>query len=77
MSQYYDVQSVEKNGVRVQRVGNIMPVYRNRLVAVLDRLMFKLAVDVTDEGEYQYFYKDYYSGAAVSFNLYDYDPNKV
>ena len=45
------------------------------LVAVLDRGIDKIAVDVTSVFDYKAMYQYYYSGAAIQMNLYNLDKN--
>jgi len=41
-----------------------------KLVAVMDRLVYKCAPDVTDSDEYKHFYDQYYAGQFVTMDLY-------
>ena len=45
------------------------------LISVLDRVIDKIAVDVTSVFDYKAMYQYYYSGAAVRMNLYNLDKN--
>jgi len=70
---YYSDQAVLALGTPVVRpCGNNQPVIPNgyRLVAICDRIIYKVCPDVTDLTEYTEFYNQYYSGAFVSMDLY-------
>lgn len=74
MGTYYNPEKVEKHGVRVEKTPLGLPTVKYRLVMVLDRTTRKLAVDVTNRGEYQEFYGQYSMGLWLRYDLYDYDP---
>jgi hypothetical protein len=77
MGTYYDVEKVEQKGRRISHYPMNKPPtegFYYRLVAVCDRLIFKLAADVTDPSEYDEFYGQYRRGMLVSFDLYDFSP---
>jgi hypothetical protein len=80
MGQYYDVNTVKKEGIPISHYPmEKYPVgkFRNRLVAICDRMIFKQAADVTLPSEYALFYSQYRRGMLLSFDLYDFDPKEV
>lgn len=76
MSKYYNVDKVRTTAKRVARAGDNHPSVRDgrRLVAIADNGLFKAAIDVTEQSEFDYFYARYYSGGYLTFELYDYNP---
>jgi len=73
MGTYYDVSDVKTNGRRVySRPSHVT----GKLIAICDNGMFELAVDVSDQDEYDHFYEQYSQGLFLSMSLYDYTPGK-
>jgi len=71
MGVYYSPEKVKQVGERIWS-GERQPVVVGpyRLIAVLDRGLWKCAPDVTDPKEYAQFYKSYYEGLFISMHVY-------
>ncbi len=72
---YFDPAIVEEKGTRLSNVpmSQQPSQWRGTLVAVIDKAIFKTAVNVGDPRKYQEFYNQYASGMALNFVLYTLD----
>lgn len=71
MGKYYDPEAVAKQGKRIIAGDSQPRIHAGEvLVMVLDRLIFKVAADVTQPSEYAEFYRQYASGMAVRCDVY-------
>lgn len=73
MGTYYDVKEVKKQGNLVcspsaGKQPHIPTGYK--LVAIMDRLLYKAAADVTDPDEFKHFYDQYCEGQFLTMDLY-------
>jgi len=77
MGRYYDVEKIENGNFKKVKItnGKEQPKFNNRLVAVCDKLVRKIAVDLTDKSEWDHFYKQYFDGLIVNMYLYDIPEN--
>ena len=73
MGNYYDVDKVESIGRKLRSKYDSLS-SGEKLVMVLDRTIRKIAVDVSNAGEYDEFYGQYRMGYWLSYNLYAYTP---
>ena len=71
MGTYYNIDDVKANGKRLFSRPHST---RGQLVAICDRGLFELAVDVTGADEYDEFHNQYSQGLLLTFSLYDYTP---
>lgn len=82
MGTYLNVEAVEEmprlETVGTFRVSLAYAMYKSQaagrhMVAVCDRLMFKIAVLVDDYAEFEEFFQQYREGSLVSFHVYAVD----
>lgn len=73
MGTYSDVSVVKTYGKRIYSKPSYV---RGQLIAICDNGMFELAVDVSNQDQYDHFYEQYSRGMLLSMDLYDYTPGK-
>ena len=74
MGTYYRCKEVERVGQRVSwdSYNGVQPQIPagKRLIAIMDRLLYKAAPDVTDPNEFKHFFDQYAEGQFVGMLLY-------
>lgn len=71
MGIYYIAEQVEEKGKYIGLSEKQPRLYHGmRLIAVLDKLLYKYAPDITSPDEYDHFYQQYASGQFVSMKVY-------